>query len=676
MGSIKLLQLFEEAVAHLVDCPAMTTNNQSKYRFVLLLGIVFLLSSVSLSAQGPQESQGGEGKPVETTDTRPAKKAEIPEEFESPHRAMGTFVEAMSVTGDESFGEVERENARTTAISCLDLSQANSERAWTLATKLVAVIHRLGTYEPWYLWWKGEAEASQSTEQIYFPHRRFDRILADYPSVTPKGRILLRKQADGRWLFSAETMAGVDELFLSMESLPVLADVDEEQLETGLGFRRHLPESLKGETLLSLEYWQWLGLLLVIFAGVVVDLSLRWVLRVITRFIISRQDARARKQTITRVVRPAGLVAAAVLWQLLLPFLDLGDRAYTIVFAAARVFSALAGTWAAFRFADLVGEIFASKATRSETKFDDVLVPLVRKTIKVFIMAAGFIYCAVALRINILPMLTGLGIGGLAFAFAAKDTIENFFGSIAVIVDRSFEVGDWVVISDVEGTVENVGFRSTRIRTFYNSLVTIPNANLVRANVNNYGRRKYRRWKTSLGVQYDTAPEKIIAFTEGIRELVRSHPYTRKDYFQVRFHQFSGSSLDVLVYVFHEVPDWSTELRERERLALDILRLADQLGVKFAFPTQTLHLHREELDPDHVPSEIPKSMTERRSLVRGIRAAQGLTRNQGWLKEKPGPVQYQGGPSVIAPEDVADPDAHKVTEVPAVDPPSDEGPRS
>ena len=291
------------------------------------------------------------------------------------------------------------------------------------------------------------------------------------------------------------------------------------------------------------------------------------------------------------------------------------------------------------------------RTQRTDTKFDDVLVPLVRKGLKLAVLAVGLVYAAKAMNVDLLPLLTGLGIGSLAFAFAAKDTIENFFGSIAVILDRPFEVGDWVAIGDVEGTVEELGFRSTRVRTFYNSQLTVPNATLVRATVDNYGRRQYRRWKTHLGVQYDTTPEQLVAFTEGIRELVRTHPFTRKDYYQVWMHGWSASSMDVLLYVFFEVPDWNTELRERERLFLDIVRLADRLGVAFAFPTQTVHLHQADGAAPAERAAPPTSMTDRRSMVAGIRAAQELIAGQPWRDQKPGPQTYgQVGPTALMDE--------------------------
>jgi MscS family membrane protein len=239
---------------------------------------------------------------------------------------------------------------------------------------------------------------------------------------------------------------------------------------------------------------------------------------------------------------------------------------------------------------DIAAIIVGQKAAASESKLDDLLVPLVRKTLKVFVAAFGLVFIAGNLDIDVSSLLAGLGLGGLAFALAAQDTVKNLFGSLTILVDRPFAVGDWVLIDNVEGTVEEVGIRSTRVRTFYNSQITVPNANLISANVDNFGARQYRRWKATLGLTYDTAPDKIEAFCEGMRELVRHHPYTRKDYFEIHFNNFGGASLDILLYVFFETPDWSTELRERHRLGLDILRLAEQLGVEFAFPTQTLHI--------------------------------------------------------------------------------------
>jgi MscS family membrane protein len=339
-------------------------------------------------------------------------------------------------------------------------------------------------------------------------------------------------------------------------------------------------------------------------------------------------------------VRALGLFAGALVWLVLFRALVLEGTVREVAAAAVGVYVVFTGTLAAWRFIDVAGDVLLHMARRTDTKYDDILIPLLRKTAKVFVIAFGVIYGAQNLQIDIVPLITGLGIGGLAFAFAAKDTVENFFGSVAVILDRPFEEGDWVVIDDVEGTVEELGLRSTRIRTFYNSQVSVPNSILVRAKVDNYGRRRYRRWKTYVGVQYDTPPEKLLAFTEGIRELVRRHPYTRKDYYQVWCNDFNDSSLDILLYVFFEVPDWATELRERERLFVDIVRLADCLGVQFAFPTRTVHLYREEHMPHEIRYQVPRGDVEGDAREQGLRAARELTEDQPWRKNPPGRVDY------------------------------------
>jgi MscS family membrane protein len=189
------------------------------------------------------------------------------------------------------------------------------------------------------------------------------------------------------------------------------------------------------------------------------------------------------------------------------------------------------------------------------------------------------------------------------------------------------------------------------VRTFYNSQVTVPNAALVRATVDNLGRRSYRRWKSTLGLQYDTSPEKLLAFSEGVRELVRRHPFTRKDYFQVWCNDFGPSSLDILLYVFFDTPDWSTELRERERLMVDIVRLADRLGVAFAFPTQTVHLFQEEHGPQSSLYEVPRDAHDSAAAAAGAQAARELTEQRPWRTQLPGPVDF-GTP--LSPDDPVD----------------------
>ena len=590
-------------------------------------------------------------KVEQTAEPAPPKVATVDPALESPKATMKTFINAMERYGNELATEnkIAQQQMLDKAISTLRLNDATYERGGALAKKLLLSLNRLEEFPHYYLGDKEQSEGRE--EETYFPHGRFERVIAEVPEVKPEGSIVIAKQPDGRWLFSEKTIAGLDVLFRSLEPLPIITGAGTDAIEAESWLRGQMPDSLKRNTFLTVEYWQWLALLVLIFVGVAIDHLSRLLIGSFAKGMIRRRGAEADPEHMRRFVLPVGRLLMAVFWLSTLWLLDLPGVAYPIIHGAARVFAVLATAWAIWRLTDLVVDALLRKAAQTDTKFDDVVYPMVRTTIRIFIVLFTFIYGGLALNINVWPAVTALGIGGIGFAFAAKDTLENFFGSATVLIDRPFGVGDWVVIGDVEGTVEQIGFRSTRLRTFYNSLITVPNANLVRAAVDNYGARRYRRWKCNVGVQYDTPPEKLVAFCEGIRELVRTHPYTRKDYFQVWLNQFGPSSLDVLIYVFYETPDWSTELRERERLMLDMMRLANKLGVEFAFPTQTVHLYKEQAGTPHTPAVSPGAMTDRRAMVEGIRTVHDLVANQPWQANKPGPVQYKFGPTKLDPDD-------------------------
>ncbi|MFB3138616.1 MAG: mechanosensitive ion channel family protein [Phycisphaerales bacterium] len=613
---------------------------------VLAVGVGLYVVPHCLAQDDPQATgaDAPAAQPTEpTTQPQPPPPKPVPKAFDSPASTLRTFITAMNEPVDEE-----------QAVKCLDLTIEGEETARDNADRLFDVLNRIEEVRYWQhpsadVLATG-AQHADLTEYLFFP-RYPAHSWVNWQADIGDHQIVLAKTEDGWWKFSAETVAGISELRDRVRHLAVkegLVDVTQRSLT--LWFESKLPDALVDRKFLKVKYWQWIGLFALILIGVILDLCVRFLAALFSRRIIARKEGEATTETIRKTVRPFGLAVAALFWLVAIRLLDLPSEALKVLLPAVRFFVMLAGVWAAFRVTDLMAEFFASKAAKTETKIDDLLVPLVRKTVKIFIFIFGLIYIADSLKIEIAPLLAGLGIGGIGFAFAARDTLENFFGSVTVIVDRPFQIGDWVQIGDVEGTVEDLGFRSTRIRTFYNSLVTIPNGNLVRANVDNFGKRRYRRWKTHIAITYDTPPEKIEAFCEGIRELIRLHPYTRKDYYQVWLHQFGPSSLDVLVYTFYEAPDWSTELRERHRLIVDIIRLANRLGVAFAFPTQTLHLYQESDDATHTPAPAPVAGQQRQMMREGRAAVRELTGNAEWRKRKPGPHQI-GQPEPIDRDD-------------------------
>ncbi len=402
---------------------------------------------------------------------------------------------------------------------------------------------------------------------------------------------------------------------------------------------RHLPSIFSTDIGMNVKLWQPVGLLALVLGGILADRLARALVRATARHLLAKGGTPARVGHIAFAVRPLGVVVTGLLWYFALPAFELHAGLQAVVQGAIHFVLIIAGIWAAFRLIDLIGEVMEAKAAQTENKLDDVLVPLLRKGAKILAVILGIMAGLVTLTdANVGQMLASLSIGAVALGFAAKETVENFFGTVTVILDSPFDIGDYVMIDGkVEGTVEELGFRSTRVRTPTNTLVTVPNATLVRANVENFQRRQYRRWKTTLGLTYDTAPEKLLAFTEGVRELIRIHPYTRKDVYQVYANEFGASSLDVLLVVFFTVPDAHTELRERERLFIDILRLANRVGVSFAFPTRTLIMQQGPEVP--APQAFPKAagMHDSMAQMEGIGAAHGITADQLWRSHKPEP---------------------------------------
>jgi MscS family membrane protein len=363
-----------------------------------------------------------------------------------------------------------------------------------------------------------------------------------------------------------------------------------------------IPEPLK-KGFAGVYVWQLLALFLLILLclvlrRIVVFVAANWMTRGLEKVF-----PMWGKRIATSLGLPLGNLAAVGLAVVVFPSLGLHVRINIVAGLVFKVLATLSVVWAAYRFVDIIAAYFSDKAAKTDTKLDDQLVPLIRKAAKVFVVIVGVLFILQNLDVDVASLLAGLGIGGLAFALAAKDTVANLFGSIMIFSDRPFQIGDWVVAAGTEGIVEEVGFRSTRIRTFYNSLVSVPNNKIADSVIDNYGKREFRRVYVTLNCTYDTTPEQLQAFCEGIRAIIQNNELTRKDYYEVHFRDFGASSLDVMVYFFLKVPGWSQELQERHRIFLEIMRLARRLGVEFAFPTQTLHLEtvRNQTPPhEHV----------------------------------------------------------------------------
>jgi MscS family membrane protein len=501
-------------------------------------------------------------------------------ELSSPRTTMRTFLDALPREGAHDL---------RAAVACLDTSRlpglTEAERR-ELAYQLKEVLDRTRLIKIL------EIPPTATGDPYVFEEFRAGSVVISQTSPPA-----------GPWLFSAETVAALGDILEEARGRTRVAGREHVpfSVSPALWLRSRMPESLLAKGFL-LEHWQWLVLLALSVLGILVERLVTAVVPALLRGQLRRRRLDVDATTARTGLRPFGLLAMTLTWMAFIGWAGLPPQVARFLMAAVRFLAALAGLWSAYRLVEVVSDVLRRRARATETRFDDLLVPLFRKSLKVFVTAVGLVFIASVLEIKVTSLLAGLGLGGIAFALAAKDTVANLFGSVTIVLDRPFHVGDWVRIGDEEGTVAEVGFRSTRVRTFYNSQISIPNGNLISAVVDNMGARRYRRIKTMIGLTYDTPPEKIEAFCEGVRELIRRHPYTRKDYFHVYLNAFAASSLDVLLYAFVETPDWGTELREKHRLYADIVRLAERLGVEFAFPTRTVHMVREPEGVEGEPS--------------------------------------------------------------------------
>lgn len=541
-----------------------------------------------------------------------------PESLQSPRASMETFIHAMN---DIKRGEAD---AIETALSSLDLSNINSlvkkERGQTLAWLLL--------------------EAIDKTRVIDFkdiPHktRKKEWIFARYGKEDEK-KIALKLQHDKRWLFSAETLEQLPDIVNLLKNKATLVINNKENIQhqpLSLRLQSELPDYLKTQ-LLSLYYWQWVGILIFILLGILADRIFSGIARILTRIISQHAHARVYQQIRNGLFRPFGLMVMALIWWLGINQLSLPEPVLLVLLVAVKFFASISGVWGAYRLVDLFSAWMQKNAAQTENKVDDALVPLAKRTLKVLITVIGLIFIANNLNINITGLVAGLGLGGLAIALASKDLAQNLLGTLTILIEGTFSVGDWVVIDDIEGNVEDISFRSTRIRTFYDSLITLPNANLITNSVDNLGKRRYRRLSTKLEITYQTPADKVEGFCEGIRELVRLHPYMRKDYYQVYFNGYADSGLEILVYVFWETPDWNTELREKHRFLLDILRLARKMDIEFAYPTQTLFM--QDIDTKTANSGEQQTIDE--AVLAARQMARSIVEKNTSLSNKPAPV--------------------------------------
>lgn len=256
-------------------------------------------------------------------------------------------------------------------------------------------------------------------------------------------------------------------------------------------------------------------------------------------------------------------------------------------------------SWIILRVIDFVAHVFMNRALKTESKADDQMVPFIKELSKIVAIIFGvFVVMGAVFDLNVATIIAGLGIGGIAVALAAQDTLQNLLGSFTIFADKPFVVGDLVRVDKYEGTIEKVGFRSTLLRTLDKTMVIIPNKKMIDSPLENLSLQSLRRMKFNVGLKYDTPAATMLKISKDIEHYVNQHHATSNDTLAT-FDSFGDSSLNLQVLYFIEIVDYNEYMRIREEINYLIMQIVTENGAGFAFPSQTVyHQYPEEKKPE------------------------------------------------------------------------------
>ena len=282
------------------------------------------------------------------------------------------------------------------------------------------------------------------------------------------------------------------------------------------------------------------------------------------------------------------------------------------VFKTLKIAFALDFLWFVFRLVDIGVKYLARLIKRTESSLDEQIIPIISRVIKLTIGTISFLWLMQLLGYNISSLLAGLGIGGLAVALALQDTLSNFFGSIFIFLDKPFMVGDIVKIGEVEGTVEDVGFRSTRIRTYSATLVSIPNKTVSNSTIDNLSKRSKRKVCQTIRVTYETNTAEVEQLVESIKNIIEQDEGVDKENITVKFSEFGNSSLDIMVIYFTTNTDFKVHMKTKERINLAIMKKMEELGLSIALPTSSIYIENINSNVNNPPVSGKKTRKTRK----------------------------------------------------------------
>jgi MscS family membrane protein len=353
------------------------------------------------------------------------------------------------------------------------------------------------------------------------------------------------------------------------------------------------------EWLWRYSWWRYLLIMVVIAIAYLAARLISKFLASMTAALEESEEQARMRLVLQAAIWPIRLILATVAVYAARGIFSLPQTVDRIAGGVIAVFSTLAVVLFVYRLLAVLEYELTKYAQREDTAVDQTFVQMVRIFTRVIVIAVGAIYLLRAISGKPMSaLLAGLGIGGLAIALASQDTLKNFFGSIVIMLDKPFKVGQRVVVEGNDGVVEEIGFRSTRVRTLTGHLVTVPNEKMASANIENIGRRPHIRRLSNITITYDTPLEKVEKAVNIIRDSLDNHEGMDPDFPpRVYFNEFNDASLNIIMVYWYHPPDYWLFLDFSENVNLQIMREFEKEGIEFAFPTTTTYLAHDERRP-------------------------------------------------------------------------------
>ena len=407
-----------------------------------------------------------------------------------------------------------------------------------------------------------------------------DRI-GQLGSDSVRGDLLMRRTSEGGadvWLVAPETLT----------RLPAQVAAS----RAGL-IERWTPTALADLSLVGVAAGDWLAVAVVAVAAVLVGQALSWLLRLVATTLWARTGEGRHGRWLYAARWPLGLSFAVAIFKGATLALGVSVVARELAGRWADIAAAVAIVWLLFTIVDHASNVVMMRAAGRARQSAVSAIQLLRRLAKAVLVMFGLMIVLDIFGVDVTTWLAALGIGGLALALGAQKTIENLVGSVTLVADQPIRIGDFCRFGTTLGTVEDIGMRSTRIRTLEQTLVTIPNGAFSSMEIENYAKRERFLFKHALGLRYETSADAVERACEAVRRILREHPAMIVEGSRVRFTGLGADSLTVEIFAYGNAQDYPAFLGVQEKLLLAIMRAFEREGVEFAFPSQTVYLARD-----------------------------------------------------------------------------------